>query len=284
MCAPSFDKLGLGTRYDTLVHVIIERWQPLAAIGGLALFWAWEMFAPFFRFRGRGRHAARNLTVVIINVAVASLLFASATVASARFSETNELGLLYLLPLATSAHFVAALLALDFWTYWWHRANHEIPFLWRFHRMHHSDPAMDVTTATRFHTGELALSSALRLALIPLIGIPLGALALYEFILLASTQFHHANIGLPPALDRALRAVIVTPSMHKVHHSVEIAETNSNYTSLLSLWDRLFRTFRLREDDHTIQFGVQQYSASRFQTIVGLLITPFTSSKDAPAR
>jgi sterol desaturase/sphingolipid hydroxylase (fatty acid hydroxylase superfamily) len=236
------------------------------------------MFSPFFRFRGRGRHAARNLTVVIFNIIVVSLLFASATVASATFSETNEFGLLFLLPLSPSAHFVAALLALDFWTYWWHRANHEIPFLWRFHRMHHSDPAMDVTTATRFHTGELAMSSALRLALIPLIGIPLGALTLYEFVLITSTQFHHSNIGLPPAVDRAIRAVIVSPSMHKVHHSVEVAETNSNYTSLFSVWDRLFRTFRLRKDDHAIEFGVREYSDERFQTLPGLLQTPFKSS------
>jgi sterol desaturase/sphingolipid hydroxylase (fatty acid hydroxylase superfamily) len=144
--------------------------------------------------------------------------------------------------------------------------------------MHHSDPAMDVTTATRFHTGEIAMSSTLRLALIPLIGIPLGALALYEFVLITSTQFHHSNIGLPPALDRAIRAVIVSPSMHKVHHSVEIAETNSNYTSLFSVWDRLFRTFRLREDDHSIQFGVSEFSNERFQTLTGLLQTPFKSS------
>ena len=267
-----------------MLHLILERWQPLAAISGLALFWAWEMFRPFFRFRDRGRHALRNLAVVLLNAAVVSLLFASATVASATYSETNEFGLLYILPLAPWAHFLLALLAFDFWTYWWHRANHEIPFLWRFHRMHHSDPAMDVTTATRFHTGEIAMSSALRLAIIPLVGIPLGALALYEFILITSTQFHHSNIGLPPSVDRAIRAVIVSPSMHKVHHSVEIAETNSNYTSILSVWDRLFRTFRLRKDDHAIEFGVREFSASGYQTLRGLLITPFTSPKNATSR
>jgi sterol desaturase/sphingolipid hydroxylase (fatty acid hydroxylase superfamily) len=267
-----------------LLHVIIERWQPLAAIGGLALFWTWEMFSPFFQFRGRGRHAFRNLAIVALNKAVIALLFASATVAAATYSETAKFGLLHRLGVPPAAQFVLALLALDLWTYWWHRANHEIPFLWRFHRVHHSDPAMDVTTATRFHTGEIAMSSVLRLAIIPLVGIPLGALASYELVLIASTQFHHANIGLPPALDRAIRAAIVSPSMHKVHHSVEIAETNSNYTSILSVWDRLFGTFRLREDDHAIEFGVPEYSASRFQTFAGLLITPFTSSKDAPAR
>lgn len=262
-----------------MLHVILKQWQPLAAIAGLAVFWAWEMFSPYFRFRGRGRHAVRNLTIVLFNSVVIALLFASATVASATYSESRQFGLLYLLPAAPWAHFVLALLALDFWTYWWHRANHQIPFLWRFHRMHHSDPAMDVTTATRFHTGEIAMSSALRLAIIPLVGVPLGALALYEFVLIASTQFHHANISLHPTVDRSLRAVIVSPSMHKVHHSVEIAETNSNYTSLLSVWDRLFGTFRIRKEDGGIRFGVPEYSAGEYQTVRGLLLTPFISPR-----
>lgn len=263
---------------------VIKRWQPLATFAGLAVFWSWEMISPYFRFRGKGRHALRNIGITALNNLLIAALFASAIVAAATYSETAKFGLLHRLPAGGTARFILAILVLDFWTYWWHRANHEIPFLWRFHRMHHSDPAMDVTTATRFHTGEIAMSTILRLAIIPLVGIPLGALALYELVLIASTQFHHANIGLPPALDRALRAVIVTPSMHKVHHSLEIAETNSNYTSLLSVWDRLFRTFRLREDDHTIRFGVREYSAPRFQTIAGLLITPFASAKDSPAR
>ena len=103
------------------------------------------------------------------------------------------------------------MLTLDLWTYWWHRANHRIPFLWRFHRMHHSDPAMDVTTATRFHLGEITVSTIVRLGIIPLVGIPLRVIVVYELVLLVSTQFHHSNIALPSGIDRILRLVIVSP-------------------------------------------------------------------------
>ena len=121
--------------------------------------------------------------------------------------------MVYWASLGSVPGFVVALLALDCWTYWWHRANHSIPLLWRFHRMHHSDPAMDVTTATRFHAGELALSSTLRLGVMLLVGTPLIVIVLYDFLLLLSTQFHHSNIVLPNGMDRVLRLAIVSPNM-----------------------------------------------------------------------
>ncbi|MFA6963083.1 MAG: sterol desaturase family protein, partial [Opitutaceae bacterium] len=136
------------------------------------------------------------------------------------------------------------------------RLNHVWPFLWRFHRLHHADREMNVTTANRFHIGEIVLSSLLRVPLLALLGVRLEELALYETALFAVVQFHHANIGLPEWLDRALRCVIVTPYLHKVHHSVVRAEADSNFSSLFSWWDRLFRTFRLSRDPRRIVFGV----------------------------
>ena len=115
--------------------------------------------------------------------------------------------------------------------------------------MHHSDPAMDVTTATRFHLGEITVSTIVRLGIIPLVGIPLRVIVVYELVLLVSTQFHHSNIALPSGIDRILRLVIVSPNMHRVHHSIKRVETDSNYSSVLSIWDRLFRSYR---DDRTI--------------------------------
>jgi sterol desaturase/sphingolipid hydroxylase (fatty acid hydroxylase superfamily) len=137
---------------------------------------------------------------------------------------------------------------------------------------------MDVSTATRFHVGEIAISSALRLAVIVAIGVPLAAIVVYDFTLLLATQFHHANLGLPSRLDQFLRYAVVSPNMHKVHHSRERIETDSNYTSVLSVWDRLFGTYRERSDYHGIQFGVAGLDGERLQTVAGLLTTPMESA------
>jgi sterol desaturase/sphingolipid hydroxylase (fatty acid hydroxylase superfamily) len=133
---------------------------------------------------------------------------------------------------------------------------------------------MDASTATRFHAGEITMSALIRLVLIPVIGLPLGALLLYDMVLLASTQFHHANLALPDAFDRFLRAFVVTPFMHKIHHSRLQPETDSNYSSLLSVWDRIFGSYRMRRDPGNIRFGVDGLESPEQQTIKGLLLTP----------
>jgi sterol desaturase/sphingolipid hydroxylase (fatty acid hydroxylase superfamily) len=161
--------------------------------------------------------------------------------------------------------------------------NHRIPFLWRFHRMHHSDPAMDATTGTRFHFGEIAMSSAIRLVLIPAIGIPLIPMLIYDTILTASVQFHHSNLALPNQADRWMRYLLVSPFMHKVHHSRWRPETDSNYSSLCSVWDRVFGSYREKEDYRKIHFGLDEFDSSEHQTLRGLLATPFVSaSRTAP--
>jgi sterol desaturase/sphingolipid hydroxylase (fatty acid hydroxylase superfamily) len=138
---------------------------------------------------------------------------------------------------------------------------------------------MDVTTATRFHLGEIALSTVARLGIIPLAGIPLRVIVGYELILLLSTQFHHSNIALPAGIDRILRTVIVSPNMHRVHHSIERVETDSNYSSVLSIWDRLFRSYREKPDYRQIRFGVEGFSIDGSQSVKGLLLTPTTSGR-----
>src|SRR5690606_9675421 len=129
----------------------------------------------------------------------------------------------------------------------WHWLNHRVPLLWRFHRMHHSDREMDVTSATRFHLGEHLASATLRLAIIPLFGVTAFEVLIYETIVVAITMLHHANISLG-RLDPVLKLFVVTPAMHRVHHSRVPAETNSNYSVFLSLWDRIFRTYRRRPE------------------------------------
>ena len=241
----------------------------------LALFWCWETWRPYFGQReGRLRHAGHNLAIAVFNTIILGLVFGSVTMMVADWTEQNQFGLLNRLGLAGPFHFVLALVILDGWMYVWHRANHVIPFLWRFHRMHHSDRHMDVTTATRFHLGEHVGASVLRLGLIPLLGFEVWNLVAYDTLLVAMTQFHHADISLG-RWDRWLRLVIVTPHMHKVHHSDRREETNSNYSTVSSLWDRLARSFRMREDPEGIVFGLKEFTDPGWQNLGGMLKTPF---------
>jgi sterol desaturase/sphingolipid hydroxylase (fatty acid hydroxylase superfamily) len=132
------------------------------------------------------------------------------------------------------------LLVLDLWIYWWHRANHVLPVLWRFHEIHHLDEFLDTTSAVRFHIGEVLLSAFVRAPLIVALGIPLTSILTFEALVLASALFHHSNVRLPEKLERALAYVVVTPSIHWVHHHAHRQDTDSNYATVLSLWDRLF--------------------------------------------
>ena len=249
-------------------------------VGWLVLLLVWESAAPFFGFfRGRARqrfwHGLKNMLVGLASAIIPALGFISLLAWLARWAEAHQFGVLNLAAIPTGLHAVCAVILLDVWTYGWHRANHRIPFLWRFHRVHHADAQMDVTTASRFHIGEIAMSSVLRIPLVLLVGFKMWELAVFETMMLLVVQFHHANIGLPAPLDRVLRLFIVTPAMHKVHHSDLQPETDSNYTALFSVWDRFFRTFKLRADPGAIQFGLREFSSSSDKTWVGMLSMPF---------
>ena len=253
------------------------RWM---TVGVLVLLLSWESLAPFFGFfRGdlkhRSLHAVRNFAMGVINSLMIAAVFVAAWLWAAELAYGKKIGILYFVDLPNCAHAVGAILLLDFWTYWFHRMSHRVPFIWKFHRVHHSDNRMDVTTATRFHFGELFISSVLRTGIILLFGVQLWHVALYELIMFPIVQFHHANVGVPAVADRWLRALIVTPAMHKVHHSRLQPETDSNYTSMLSIWDRLFGSFRLRDNPHEIEFGLDHYDEPKSQGLTGMLGTPF---------
>lgn len=260
--------------------------RPCLSLGLLVILLLWETLAPFFVFpAGRARlvHGGRNLLFGISNGLVTALLFVGLWWAAAEASAALGFGLLYHLPWPPLAETLLALLLLDSWTYFWHRLNHRLPFLWRFHRLHHSDPHMDVTTANRFHLGEIVLSSVLRIPLIFLLGVTAGQLALYEILLFAVVQFHHANVGLGEKGDRFLSWFIVTPYLHKVHHSHWQPETDSNYASLLSVWDRIFGTFRIPRDPARLQLGLDEYSSPAAQSLLGMLKTPLGPARPRPA-
>jgi sterol desaturase/sphingolipid hydroxylase (fatty acid hydroxylase superfamily) len=250
----------------------------------LALFWCWETWRPFFGQRkGRWRHAGRNIAIAVFNTVVLGLAFGSVTMMAAGWTEKNRFGLLNNIGIAGPSRFVLALVLLDGWLYVWHRANHVIPILWRFHRMHHSDRHMDVTTATRFHLGEHVGSSVLKLGLIPLLGLEVWNLVVYDTLVVAVTQFHHADISLG-RWDRWLRWFIVTPDMHKVHHSDWHRETDSNFSTVLSVWDRLARSFRMRDEPKSIVFGLNEFTAPGWQTFGGMLKTPFVDPTSIPGQ
>jgi sterol desaturase/sphingolipid hydroxylase (fatty acid hydroxylase superfamily) len=225
--------------------------------------------------RSRLRHAARNLTLGLLNAVAVALLAAPLIASVSGRAEESRFGLLNLLSLPPAISAVTAFLLFDGWLYLLHRANHKFGFLWRFHRVHHSDPEMDATTAIRFHTGEVLISSALRLAVIPLLGITLWQLLVYESLMMPVIMFHHSNVNFPENLDRWLRVLIASPAMHRVHHSRARVETDSNYAIIFSFWDRLWGTLRLRRDGRPVHFGLDEYDADEWQRVRGLLTTPF---------
>jgi len=248
--------------------------KPALTVACFAALWVAESFAPYFASpRKRWKHAGRNLAIALLNTVVLALVFGTATVAVAGWTTERQLGLLNLTALHSIVHFFGAILLLDLWLYVWHRLNHRVPFLWRFHRMHHADHEMDVTTATRFHLGEHVGAATLRLGLVPLFGVTVAEILVYETLVVGITMFHHANISVG-RFDRPVKWVTVTPFMHKVHHSRIRDETDSNYATLFSAWDRIFRTYRVREDCHTIEFGLDGMDDDSHQSVRGMLMTP----------
>ena len=182
-------------------------------------------------------------SLVIVKL-IETLAPALAAIAAARFAETQGFGILHWLALDGIAGGAIAIIVLDFGIYLQHVASHKVPVFWRMHRVHHADRDFDVTTALRFHPFEIALSTLYKIALVLALGASPAAVLLFEILLNGLAMFNHANLALPLPLDRIVRALIVTPDMHRIHHSTIPREHNSNFGFNLSLWDRLFRTYR----------------------------------------
>lgn len=243
------------------------------------LFWLEGVFPWFMGREHRIRHAIPNISMGIINGLVISILFSMATLGMIHWAEGNSFGILHWLHGPSWFMGILGFLLFDLWMYGWHYANHNIPFLWRFHRVHHADRMVDATTALRFHFGEITLSSILRFFVIPLIGLSWTQLVIYEICLEPVILFHHSNVALPEKFDRILRAIIVTPNFHRVHHSQVVTETNSNYSSIFSWWDRIVRTFRKRQDTHTLDYGLSYFPEPEWQGLQGMLKLPFIKGK-----
>jgi sterol desaturase/sphingolipid hydroxylase (fatty acid hydroxylase superfamily) len=247
----------------------------VAAATALALLWTMETVAPMFVGRSRrASHNAANLALAGINAGVA-LVFAGAMLFATETARAHHFGLLALVDPPGWLRWVLAILVFDCWQYWWHRLNHRVPLFWRFHAVHHADAELDASSGVRFHTGEIVLSFGARLVVLPLLGLNLLELLAYETLALPVILFHHSNLRLSRRADRALRWLIVTPWMHVVHHSRWQPETDSNYASFLSVWDRLFGSFRLRDKPHEIALGLDEWQEKEWRSLPGMLIAPF---------
>jgi len=221
------------------------------------------------------RRVTRNLATGAIAYCVALLIGTPLVVPVSKYAVAHHIGLLHLVHLPRAAHVAIGVVLLDYTLWFWHFANHRVPFLWRFHLVHHVDLDLDSSTALRFHFGEHALSFVYRALQIVVIGASPETVWLWQTILLASILFHHANIELPVALERWLVRVIVTPRMHGIHHSDRFRETDSNWSSLLSLWDFLHRTILLDVPQSEITIGVPAWQEPRDVTLGRILLMPF---------
>ncbi len=233
------------------------------------------------RTLGRGARWPANLMIVVVDTIVARLLIPLPPVAVALWAQENGIGAMNMIDLPAVPVIVFSVVFLDLAIYAQHVVFHKVPILWRLHRMHHADTEIDVTTGIRFHPIEIILSLLIKIALVLALGIPAVAVILFEVILNASAMFNHANMKLSRGLDRLLRTVIVTPDMHRVHHSWHPEETDNNYGFCLSVWDRLFGTYtaqpREGHDDMTI--GLHAFREPEHRGLTGLLMIPFKKNR-----
>jgi sterol desaturase/sphingolipid hydroxylase (fatty acid hydroxylase superfamily) len=226
----------------------------------------------------KGQRWLNHLLLVVFNSLLLRTALPLVAVGMAAYATTQGWGLLNQFELAAPWHFVLALLLLDLAIYWQHRLMHIVPILWRVHRVHHADPDFDVTTALRFHPLEILLSMGIKFAAIIAIGAPVIAVLVFEVLLNAVAMFNHSNIRLPLKLDRLLRYILVTPDMHRIHHSVYKQETNSNYGFNLPWWDYLFASYRNQpEAGHAnMRVGIDGFSQAKDVIFLpGLLLLPW---------
>src|SRR6056297_348058 len=221
-----------------------------------------------------------NAFITGLAVATAAITVRPAVEHLLALSPEQNFGALALLELPLAAEFAIAFLLFDWSFYWWHRLNHRVPLLWRFHNVHHVDPDLDVTTAFRFHAVEIGYSSAFRATQVLLIGPAAWMYFFYELVFQVATVFHHSNVKLPVRIERAVDRVFVTPRMHGVHHSHFHQETDSNYSTVFSWWDRLHRSLRLNVRQREIRIGVPGYSLPEDNRILNLLRMPFYQQRD----
>lgn len=213
----------------------------------LMAMWEWRLPCRELRY-SRWLRWSNNLGLVFLNSLILRVIFPVAAVGVAAYTEQQQWGIFHFLNLPFWLEVLLAVVVLDCLIYWQHRLFHVIPFFWRLHRVHHADPDYDVTTGARFHPIEIVLSMLIKCLAVGLLGVSALSVILFEILLNGSAMFNHANIRLPSAIDSAVRKLVVTPDMHRVHHSSIRQETDSNFGFALSVWDRLFGSYKAQPD------------------------------------
>lgn len=266
----------LGQTYEAIIRLGFF----VAVLSGMAV---WEVAVP-----RRGLSIAKfprwtsNLLLVVLNTFLARLLVPITAVAAALFAQSRGWGLLHLVEWPRWLEIGVAVIAFDLAIYLQHVMFHAVPVFWRLHMVHHADLDFDVTTGLRFHPLEILLSALIKLAVVVLLGPPAIAVVIFEVLLNATSMFNHSNIKMPLGLDRLLRCIVVTPDMHRVHHSVIHRETNSNFGFNLPWWDYLLGTYRSQPQHghEQMQVGLKAYRAeTQVDRLPGMLLLPFRRRK-----
>lgn len=258
-------------------------WRLSVFIGTLVIMVLWEYASP--KRRGRYQRHQRwpaNLAIVVINTLLLRLIAPIGLAGVALWVADNSWGALSH-PVFSDMPFwltvAVSVVILDIAIYWQHRLFHRVPLLWRIHRVHHADPDFDVTTGLRFHPVEIVLSFCIKAVAVMALGAPAAAVILFEIILNACSLFNHGNVALPSPLEKAVRKVLITQELHRIHHSTEKEETNSNYGFSVSWWDHLFHSFtgQSKAGSNNVDIGLKEYRDGRLTTkMAGLLKIPFT--------
>ena len=246
----------------------------------------WELLSPRRPLTtSKNKRWFNNLVIVALDTVAVRLLFPLVPVSMAVVAGERGWGLLNYLDGAYLIEVAIAVIVLDFVIYLQHVLFHAIPFLWRFHLMHHTDPDLDVTSGVRFHPIEIIISIVIKLIVVWLLGPPALAVLIFEIVLNGTSMFNHSNIFIPLNLDRVIRLIIVTPDMHRVHHSVIMKETDSNYGFTLPWWDRLFGTYRAQpEKGHQeMTIGISGFLDDKQQSLLCLLTLPFRKAAEKSA-
>jgi sterol desaturase/sphingolipid hydroxylase (fatty acid hydroxylase superfamily) len=259
--------------------------EPLIRLGvflsALLIMAGWEVVAERRPQRiPRGKRWPHNLLLVVLNTVALRLFFPMAAVGAAFLAAEQDWGLLNSVSIPGWISFVIAIVLLDLAIYFQHRLFHSLPWLWRLHRMHHADLEFDHTTGLRFHPLEILLSMGIKLAAVVALGASPLAVLIFEILLSAASLFNHGNVNLSPRVDRWLRLLLVTPDMHRVHHSSLPLETNSNYGFSVPWWDRAFCTYRVQpaRGHQGMTIGLDDFRTERDLTLGRMLVQPFVSA------
>jgi sterol desaturase/sphingolipid hydroxylase (fatty acid hydroxylase superfamily) len=263
---------------DLATLLALQNW---ILVGGLAAAAAWESISPYRAFAStadRARHGARNLALGAAMIALTSVLVGASGLQAMLWAETRGVGLLNLVALPSWVVVPVGFLLADLADYLFHRLSHTWRWVWMLHAVHHSDPHLDTTSTVRTHPLHAVAAIAWRVLVAFALGIPLWVILLRDVAASPLIAMHHANIAWPGRVDRALRWLVVTPAMHKLHHSPERASTNANFGGLFSFWDRLLGTYREPGTSPAI-YGLAKLGAPRDQSLWGMLVTPLRARR-----